>query len=177
MSKAREEILRLVAEGKITPEEGDRLIAALDAPTSRQDPGHSTGFGEGIGQLFQEIGDAVRRGVEEAVSAAQRTFEEHHAGTTPIDVRSGSFDLPQGIRLRVQPAVRFSFGGGSRGGHVIIRGVDGPQARILRGEAVEVHRRDDEIFLTWAKGNLELELPRHCAALDVRCMGGDLEVE
>jgi hypothetical protein len=59
---------------------------------------------------------------------------------------------------------------------VILRTASGADVRVIRGEAIEAHRNGVDYVLTWAKGNLELEVPRHLSGLDVRCMGGDLEV-
>jgi hypothetical protein len=126
--------------------------------------------------VLEHVGDMVRSSVDDAVGAAQRVFEEHRPGTEGVDIASGAFDLPAGSRLKVQPAVRVSFGGTSKGGHVVIRSTEEGCVRIVRGEAVEVHRSGSDYVLTWAKGNLELEIPRTIASLDARCLGGDLEV-
>ncbi len=204
MSKARIEILRLVKEGKITEEEADRILSGMeegkasDAASDRtsgtgsgttsdtsssdrastgDEGARSPGFGEALSQLLDHVGDVVRSSVDDAVGAAQRVFEEHRPDTEGVAISSDAFDLPAGSRLKVQPAVRVSFGGTSKGGHVVIRSTEEARARILRGEAVEVHRSGNDYFLTWAKGNLELEVPRTVSSLDARSMGGDLEVQ
>ncbi len=187
MSDARKEILRLVAEGKITPEEGERLLKALDEPHAedRRDAAGAASGGEaarggrladGLAQLIEEVGETVRKAVEDAVGATQRAFDEHRTTTESVDIRDGLFAVPPGGRLKVQQAIRVSFGGGSKGGNVILRTTSGTEVRVIRGEAVEAHRNEADYVLTWAKGNLELEVPRHLAGLDIRCMGGDLEV-
>jgi hypothetical protein len=187
MSEARKEILRLIAEGKVTPEEGDRLLRALDeaAADGRRDPAGSAPeggparggrFADGIAQMLEEVGETVRRAVEDAVGSAQRAFDEHRSTTEAVEVRDGGFAIPAGARLKVQQALRISLGGGSKGDNVILRTVSGADVRVIRGEAIEAHRNGSDYVLTWAKGNLELEVPRNLAGLDVRCMGGDLEV-
>jgi hypothetical protein len=182
MSNARLEILKLVAEGKISPEEAERLLRGADEgrPAGTETPptsgGGKQGIGETLSQVFDHVGDTVRGALEDAAGAMQKVFEEHRPGTEGIDTTSGAFDLPEGARLKVQQAFRVSYGGASRGGHVGIRPANGPRARILRGEAVEVHRSGTDFVLTWAKGDLDLEVPSTLAALDVRSLGGDIEV-
>ena len=177
MSQARVEILRLIAEGKISPEEGDRLLHALEEPGEQAGPPRPTGFGEAVGQILEEVGETVRRAVDDAMGTAQRVFEETRADTESVEIGGGGFDVAPGSRLRVQQAMRMSFGGGSKGGNVILRASGEGRARIVRGEAIEVHRTGGDYVLTWAKGNLEIEVPRDLSSLDVRCLGGDLEVQ
>jgi hypothetical protein len=187
MSQARIEILRLISEGKITPEEGDRLLRALDGPTPSggapggDPPGGGApgyrGWADGLASVMQEVAETVRRTAEEAVGAAHRIFEETRPGVETVSTRDGSFDVPAGARLRIQHAIRVSLGGGSKGSDAILRSGSADRVRIVRGEALEVHRNENEYVLTWAKGPLELEIPARLAALDVRCMGGDLEIQ
>jgi hypothetical protein len=179
MSQARIEILRLISEGKITPEEGDRLLRALDEPPrgADEEPPGTKGWTEGVASVMQEVAETVRRTTEEAVGAAQRVFEEARPGAETISTREGGFEIPAGARLRVQHAIRVSFGGGSKGSHALLRVGSSDRVRVIRGEALEVHRAGSDFVLTWAKGPLELEIPAHLAALDVRCMGGDLEIQ
>jgi hypothetical protein len=172
------EILRLVHEGRITPEEGDRLLRALD-DSSAGGTGDAPGarrWTEGIASVMQEVAETVRHAADEAIGAAQRVFEETRPGVETISTREGGFDIPPGGRLRIQHAIRMSLGGGSKGSDAHLRAGSGDRVRILRGEALEVHRNGNDFVLTWAKGPLELEIPAQLAALDVRCMGGDLEV-
>jgi len=176
MSKARIEILKLIAEGKISPEEGERLLNELDDSGGSTEAGRTVRIGEAIGQVLEEVGETVRRAVYDAIGAAHKIFDEHRAETESVAVGEGRFDMPPGARLRVQQAIRVSFGGGSKGGNVILRALGQSHVRILRGEAIEVHRNGSDYVLTWAKGNLELEVPQDLAGLEVRCMGGDLEI-
>jgi len=186
MSQARLEILKLVAEGKLSPEEADRMIRALeeapsgDAPSEPPPPpggGGTPGLGETLSQVLDQVGETVRGALDDAAGGMRRVFEEHRPGTEAVDVAAGGFELPEGARLKVQPAFRVSFGGTSRGGHVTVRPSGGAAARIVRGEAVEVHRSGTDYVLTWAKGALELELPGTLSALEIRSLGGDIDVQ
>lgn len=177
MSEERLEILRRLARGEIGPEEAERLLGDLDArPSGAQpeDPGRS--WTDGAAQAFQDLGDSILRAVDDAVGAAQRIFEEHRPETESVAISAGAFPAGPGSRLKVQQAVRFSFGGGSKGGDIVIRRGEPGRVRILRGEAVEVHRSGGALILTWAKGNLELEIPPDLDGLEVRSLGGDLEI-
>ncbi|MBD3162987.1 MAG: hypothetical protein GF346_11265, partial [Candidatus Eisenbacteria bacterium] len=177
MAEERMEILRKIARGEISPEEGERLLRDLDArerAEQAEEPGRS--WTDGAAQAFQDLGDSLRRAVDDTVGAAQRIFDEHRPGTETVAIEGRAFPIDPTGRLKVQQAVRFSFGGGSKGGNVILRPGEAGRVRIVRGEAIEVHRCDDERILTWAKGNLELEIPAEIAGLEVRSLGGDLEV-
>lgn len=180
MSKARIEVLKLVAEGKITPEDAERILRGIDdqaePETSADDSARSARLGDAISQVLEQVGDTVRNAVGDAVGTAHRVFEEHRPGTEGVGITSGGFDLPPGVHLKVQPAFRVSFGGTSRGGNLVIRSVGEGRVRIVRGEAVEAHRSGNDYVLTWAKGNLEIEIPASIASLEARCMGGDLAV-
>jgi hypothetical protein len=183
MANARVEILRLVAEGKISPEEAERILSGMDEKqqTESETPPasggtRSPGIGETVSQVLDQVGETMRGAFDEAAGAMHRVFEEHRPGTEAIDATLGSFELPEGSRLKVQQAFRLSFGGASRGEHILIRPAAGPNARILHGEAVEVHHSGADYVLTWAKGDLDLEVPAALSALQVRCMGGEIEI-
>ena len=47
MSEQRKQILRMLAEGKITAEEADRLLAALESKVEREPEPAAEGFGDG----------------------------------------------------------------------------------------------------------------------------------
>ena len=179
MSEARMEILKLVAEGKISPDEGDRMLAALDEregfPTEAEAPSKS--WTDGIARALQDVADTVRRGVDDAIGATHRVLDEHRPETESIQISGGDFPVATGARLKVQHAIRVSFGGTSKGSHVILHTGQDDRVRVVRVQAIEVHRNGNDYVLTWAKGNLELEVPPSLAGLDVRCMGGDLEVQ
>jgi DUF4097 and DUF4098 domain-containing protein YvlB len=179
MSEARIEILKLISEGKISPAEGERLLAALDKKdeTRTEEETPTKSWTDGVAQALQDVAVTVRRAVDDAIGATQRAFDEHRPETENVQVAGGEFPIPAGARLKVQHAIRVSFGGTSKGGNVILRTGQEDRVRIVRGQAIEVHRNDTDFVLTWAKDSLELEVPPTLAGLDVRCMGGDLEVQ
>jgi hypothetical protein len=182
MSNARIEILKLVAQGKISPEDAERILGEMDPSpgvdsAQPEGPRSTARMGETLSHVLEQVSESVRGAVDDAVTSAQRVFEEHRTGTEGIDTTAGGFALPSGSRLKVQQAVRVSFGGTSRGANVIIRVAQDDRARIVRGEAAEVHKSGNDYVLTWAKGNLELEIPRSLSALEVRSLGGDLEIQ
>jgi len=179
MSKARMEILKLVAEGRISPEEGDRLHAALDdtdVPESENETATKS-WTDGLAVSLRDFADSVRRTVDDAICSAQKVFDEHRPETESVEIAGGVFRVDPEARLKIQHAIRVSFGGSSKGSDIIIRTGLENQVRIVRGQAVEVHRNGSDYVLTWAKGNLEVEVPERLRGLDVRCLGGDLEVQ
>ena len=179
MSGARIEILKLIAEGKVSPEEGERMLAALDheETPAPDDVIPSKSWTDGIARAMQDVADTVRRAVDDAIGATQKVFDEHRPGTESVEITGSEFPVVPGARLKVQHAVRVSFGGTSKGGDVVLRPGAEDRVRIVRGQAIEVHRNAADYILTWAKGNLELEIPSTLTGLDVRCLGGDLEVQ
>ena len=179
MSRARIEILKLIAEGKVSPEEGERMLAALDHKEmpAPEDEIPSKSWTDGMARAMQDVADTVRRAVDDAIGATQKVFDEHRPGTESVEITGSEFPVVPGARLKVQHAIRVSFGGTSKGGNVILRPGPEDRVRIVRGQAIEVHRNGTDYILTWAKGNLELEIPSTLAGLDARCLGGDLEVQ
>lgn len=173
MSNPRLEILKMVAEGKLSPEDGDRLIKALNDGSGGDGNG---GVRSNFGRALDDAAQAVKSAATEGVRAVQKVFEEHRPGTEPVMPHSGSFDLPAESTLRIQPAFRVSIGGTSAGGSVVLRGVDTESARIVKGSAVEIHRYENEYVLTWAKSQLELEVPRNLENLFIRGFGGDIRM-
>ena len=205
MSSARLEILKMVAEGKISPEDGDRLLNALkegrspressDTDSGAREPRRDTdgepeadasgssrnreGFRsatENLGRAFEDAAAAVRVAASEGMRAFQKVFDEHRPGTEPVPLDGNTFEVPDGATLRIHPAIRLSVGGGSAGSAVVVRPVDGDLVRIVRGAAVEVHRFEKEYFLTWAKSALEIEVPRSVVSLVVRGVGGNVSI-
>ncbi|MEZ4649885.1 MAG: hypothetical protein R3E97_14070 [Candidatus Eisenbacteria bacterium] len=181
MSKARIEILQMIAEGKVSPEDGARLLDALDDgdPGAAKATGARTGrakesakdAAENLGRAFEDAARAVRSAAVEGVRAAQKVFDEHRPETELVRLENGAFEVPEGSTLRIQPAFRVSIGGGSAGGAVTVRGVPGAQVRVIEGAAVEVHRNEGDYILTWAKSSLEVEVPATLARLVVRSFG------
>jgi hypothetical protein len=178
MSEARIEILKLISEGKISTAEGERLLAALDEKDEQRtgDEAPTESWTDGIARALQDVVVTVRRAVDDAIGATQRVFDEHRPETEDVQVAGGEFTIPAGAHLKVQHAIRVSFGGTSKGGSVVLRTGQEGRVRIVRGQAIEVHRNGTDYTLTWAKDSLELEVPPTLDGLEVRCMGGDLEV-
>jgi hypothetical protein len=178
MSKARLEILKMIHEGKISPEDGENLIDALDEGYPKQKPKRPRGSGPSIniGRAFDDAAQAVKTAAREGVQAVQKVFEEHRPGTVPVTPAGGEIELPDGATLRIHPAFRLSMGGTSAGGGVTIRGIDGNRARVIQGSAIEIHRLENEYVLSWAKSNLELEVPRYLGQLSIRGFGGNVDL-
>jgi len=204
MSSARLEILKMVAEGKISPEDGERLLSALKEGRSPRDGSDTDSSGretrregagepedpfgsarnregfrsatENLGRAFEDAAAAVRVAATEGMRAFQKVFDEHRPGTEPVPLEGNTFEVPEGVALRIHPAIRLSVGGGSAGSAVVVRPVDGNLVRIVRGAAVEVHRFEKDYFLTWAKSALEIEVPRAVTSLVVRGVGGNVSI-
>ncbi|MCA9757393.1 MAG: hypothetical protein KDA27_16435 [Candidatus Eisenbacteria bacterium] len=181
MSKARIEILQMIAEGKVSPEDGARLLDALDDgdagatktgnPRAGRAKESAKDAAENLGRAFEDAARAVKSAAQEGVRAAQKVFDEHRPETELVRLENGAFEVPEGGTLRIQPAFRVSIGGGSAGGAVTVRGIPGAQVRVLEGSAVEVHKNEGDYILTWAKSALVVEVPATLARLVVRSFG------
>lgn len=178
MSKARIEILRMIAEGKVSPEDGARLLDALEdgeaggrTRSSTRTRETARDAAENLGKALEEAARAVKSAAVEGVRVAHKVLDEHRPETELVRVENNRFEIPHGGILRVQPALRVSIGGGSAGGAVTVRGIAGNQARVLEGSAVEVHRNGNAYIITWAKSELVLEVPETVARLVVRSFG------
>ena len=120
-----EKILRLVAEGAISPEEADELLSRLETSA------------EGSGSRGSGAGDEQREGRTEREGGRRLRIEVHEGGrrvvnlSVPINVASlaGSFlpGLSEEISERIQSALR----SGLRGPIVDVSGDDGDRVLIV----------------------------------------------
>ncbi len=188
------EILRMVADGVIRPEEGQELLDALrtgypeefDRPVAARTPGSApfglppelptdrssirSGLGAGVGSSDSDgstdVADPWPGSSPKQAAAA--------AATTPYLQPGDVVEIPSGVLLRIDttgPAPAEDAPMSS----VAIRGVEGQLLRVVRGSGVELHKEDEAAWrLTWPGGLLFLEIPVQLAGLEIRGIPGSV---
>ena len=125
MSDARLEILKMVADKKITPEEAERLIRALDdGEGSRRgfEGAARRGF-FGFADMIGGFGEMVHDAIEEAASSFG--FAIDRRGLSEVSLKDGVFHLPEGLPLEVEQT----------SGHLKVQESPGDECQLVDGKA------------------------------------------
>lgn len=187
MKEEREAILRMLAEGKITPEEAASLLDALDGPGPEaargagQRAGAGSGWIDGItdfaGRMASwgaEFGARVSEEIREGRVPALRWLSECFDGRETVTERAGGFDQDEVEVACSCEAGSFSLRGGTeRGFSVSVRqrfGAEGGPA--IEADGGRLHVRGNGIV------RAEIVLPRtRRYRLNLRSNAGRLEIE
>ena len=171
MGTERTEVLKMVAEKKITVEEAERLLRALDESDRRREQGpkqESRGFGLfGLGESFREIGDVIRTTVEEAVTGFGFDFDLTKDGLEEMSVRDGRFEVPPGTELTIRQ--RF------HGNLELVPSES--SACVVEGPIGSVAGSPGKIVLRLAKpaeGSVRVQIPGTVSSLKVGVAGGEI---
>jgi hypothetical protein len=189
------EILHLVADGIVRPEEGQVLLAALragypeefdrGAPVRRPARESSAIRGE---PLSDRAGPDPPTPVptspasEGPPSVADPMPSPSPKGSDPSAGETQGAHLPPGEAVVIPSTVllRIDATGVSRSADaslnsVAIRGAAGQRVRVVRGEGVKLHREGEGVWrLTWSGGMLFLEIPVRLAGLAVQGVSGSV---
>ena len=202
MAEERMRVLDMVREGKITVEEGARLLEALktEGAASGARSGGESGGGKGWGDdPVASITTAVTELLERSglgnlrnwtggsgwsggpLQGAERRRQRQEAGWTEVPLSEGdhgSFDLPEGARFRVE----------TEGGAIEATAAEGNQVRLtlegenLSGYAVYAARKGDEVVLCSYRTEhlarmprLVVATPQGVAHLALKTSGGGLK--
>lgn len=173
MDDARIEILKMVSEQKISVEEAERLLAALDAgEEKRRRP--TGGFWEfwkkldtlGLDEDFRDLGEIIRREVQQAVRVP---FGDHEADRgDELPVEGGRFAVPAGTGLSLFVAQRPDL-------ELVATG--GDTCRV-DGDLAHVRRTDDRILVELRRDGrspARIEVPETVADLRVATAGTRIE--
>ncbi len=199
MSEERLRVLEMVREGKITPEEGARLLEALREGTreerrrARED--------DPIGSLVESVVESVTGALSGkawtgwkgswagawhgghfgSLAGLRRRQEREAEGWQFLALSEGdrgTFEVPEGARLAIE----------SEAGGIEAKAVDGPARVDLEGDdfynfAVYVARKDDQVVLAAHRTEpharmprLVVRVPRHVSHLSLQTAGGGLDV-
>ena len=178
MKEERVEILRMVADGTITAEEGARLLEALavscegeERHRKRKEKRIELNF-DGLGDVFSGIGSTLKTVVSDVIADA---FENEYEGEgyEKIELVEESFPLPKGSTLRIKGRKGGCAGGGALGDLRLEPGEEGI-CRIRSGGDCTVWKKGDRFLIRWGGGPLEAALPPDLASLHVSSAGGGI---
>lgn len=206
MAEERMRVLEMVREGKITAEEGARLLEALRAAGgvgtagqgSANGPDGGTG-GQGAGRADDPLGsiagmvaDILQKGgwagrgwkgswSTGPLAGLERRRQREAEGWEPVTLSEGdhgTFELPAGARLTVE----------AEAGGIEAREVSGPARLDLEGEGLSAFgvyaaRKGDEVVLSSYRTEhfarlprLLVSVPQHAGHVSLRTSGGGLHV-
>lgn len=181
MDEERKKILEMVAEGKISAEDGAKLLSALEKGageerqqprgTASRPPRHSRGF-ESVLSALSGIGPAVRNAVESAVSTIDidsgDSFDtDVYEDLEVLDHAAGPIEVPEGCRLVFRTRRR-------EGGNLALQAHGESNLKVGGDpESLKVMGDEEMIVVVWGDGLLEAGVPAS-APVEVRTTGGDV---
>jgi len=191
MSEEQREILQMVSDGKISADDGAKLLEALEkgnqkrreteSPARRvkerkrlireqKKMAHITGL-DGL----RDIGRMVRGIVKDSVSGIDDEFEEMDEDVfEDAGLLEGSLELEEGTELVLKrPVHRRSR---TKGGNLILNGVKGSTLEVTGENTPDIHMyRDNEtVYLKWDKDDLSLNIPETVKGIRASITGGDI---
>jgi len=187
MGEEQKEILKMLAEGKISIEEAERLLTALDTGKQRrqaeseeprkqqkQQTVHEAlnsvrevvaGIGPLVGRLVGEISTEIQK---------DRNFPgETDAEELPaLEVHDGGFPIDAGTRLYI----RCDKDGGPGTGDLTVESISGDICRLEADEArnLRVLRSSSGPVIRWAGGPIKVLVPHTVSELFAYTLNGDL---
>jgi hypothetical protein len=158
MQEERMKILEMLAEGKVSTSEAERLLRAVETEPAAQAKAEET---------LSKLGQVVERFVGGRARETAETEDDAGHWGEPVENPSEGFPMPPEASLSVR----------TKGRSVEIVQEDGLEAASVtwEGEDAPVLRREGTRFRLTARpgGNLLVRIPR-IAAVTARCTGGNL---
>ncbi len=190
MSEEQREILQMVSEGKITADDGAKLLDALrtgeqkrremESPARRvkekkrhmHESSRTSHFGGMAG--MRDIGRMVRGIMKESVSGFDGEFVEideemcEDAGNLEDPIQ-----LKEGTELVLKRRINR---GRNSGGDLVMNGVNGSNLEVIGEDTPDIHiyRDNGTVYLKWNKGDLTLNVPETVGRIRASIMGGDI---
>lgn len=190
MSEEQREILQMVSDGKISADDGAKLLEALKAGEQKRREMESPArrvkekkrqmhesrrishFGGMAG--MRDIGRMVRGIIKESVSGIDGEFVEideemcEDAGHLKDPIQ-----LEEGTELVLKRSVHR---GRNTGGDLVLNGVEGSTLELIGEDAPDIHlyRDNGTVYLKWSKGDLTLNVPETVDRIRASIMGGDI---
>ncbi len=192
MSEEQKEILQMVSEGKITADDGVKLLTALeegerkrrehDSPAQRMKKQKKMilesmrGHGMGLDDM-REIGHMVKNIVGDAVSGINENFSTEMFNIDKDRFKysgklDGEIELNEGTELYISNKRSRS------GADINLEGVDGSSCAVIGEDAPEVSilRDGESVWLKWDEGDITLSIPETVRQLSTSTNGGDITV-
>ncbi len=192
MSDEQKEILQMVSEGKITADDGVKLLNALEEGERKRRDHHSPAKrmkqqkkmilesmrGQGMGlENMREIGHMVRNIVGDAVSGINENFstdifEIDKDRFKYFGILDGELELAEGTELYI------SNNRSRSGADINLEGVKGSSCSVIGDDAPEVSifRYGESVWLKWDEGDITLCVPETVGKLSTSTNGGDIVV-
>ena len=204
MKEERLEILKMVSEGKITVDEAERLLEALEkGSTEGEDSGDEEGLLgrhhqhrrrmrrnrrefrkeidlnlEGVTDFLKDVGSAISSAVSDALGTPRPKSPEE-SGYEAVELpEDGTFTIEEGAHLRTN-VDRGGFT--NQGGQIEVILTEDEKGRVETDGRVALWRREDEdgqvhLLVLWEDGDLTLEIPKEkiLETIALRTSGGDI---
>ncbi len=189
MGEEQKKILQMVADGKISADDGAKLLEALEKGGGRIEREHRRRprsrkkifmEGSGLGDLkgvhgLKDIGRMIKSMVSESLSGLEDDLEleTEDFDDGEFSVLSEPVEIQQGTRLFVTRSSGRGHSGdlllhGNESTILEIEGEDHPEVKIIEdGDTVHLH---------WVKGDLSLSVPASVESVEARLSGGDIAV-
>ncbi|HEV2123764.1 MAG TPA: DUF4097 family beta strand repeat-containing protein [Chloroflexota bacterium] len=195
MNEERMRVLEMVRDGKISAEEGARLLEALQPKKNGPPPSATDHFDDPVGRLASAVAEALQTGNWRGLAGSfvgswtggpltglERRRQREAEGwqfLTFSEGDHGTFDLPADARLVVE----------HEAGSIESIAGDGPARLELEGEgthdfSIYVARKEQEVLLAAHRTapfarmpRLKLSVPRHVAHVSLRTAGGSLTAD
>ncbi|NOQ21266.1 MAG: DUF4097 family beta strand repeat protein [Candidatus Aegiribacteria sp.] len=194
MSEEQREILQMVADGKISADDGAKLLEALKTgEQKRREMGsparrvkerkrqmrenkrisHLTGIGG-----MREIGRMMRGIVRESLSGSEddEYVEIDEDILEDAGHLEGPIELGEGTELVLKRRVHRH--NRNSGGDLILNGVEGSSLEVIGEDTpgIRLYRDNGTVYLKWNKGDLTLNVPETVDKIRASIMGGDINL-
>lgn len=186
MGEEQKEILRMLQEGKITAEEAERLLKALEHGLMRREKiiatrgamRRSLGSSlESISEAMAGIGPIIAEAVSEATSGLTsvgnglQDYDDEELEPLELE-KDGKFEIVEGRHLVIRNDRREGHGGGN----LVLEGGKGGKCQILGdlAERVRVFRGPDFDLIKWSEDTLHVKVPKTVAKVIAATLGGDV---
>lgn len=191
MSEEQKEILQMVADGKISADDGAKLLEALEkgnqkrketeSPARRvkekkrlireqKKMAHITGV-DGL----RDIGRMVRGIVKDTVSGIDDEFVDIDEDMLEdAGLLEGSLELEEGTKLVLKrPVHRRSR---NKGGNLVLNGVKGSTLEVTGDitPVIHMYRDNETVYLKWDKDDLSLNIPETVKSITASITGGNI---
>ena len=192
MSEEQKDILQMVADGKISADDGAKLLEALktgeqkrremESPARRvrekkriilenKKMSHLAGIGG-----MREIGRMVRGMVRDSVSGIGDDFAEiDEEMCEDVGLLEGPIELDKGTELVLKRSRRANR---NSSGDLNLIGTEGSTLEALGEDVPEisVYRENGTVYLKWGTGDLTLNVPETVESIRASIMGGNINL-
>ncbi|MGC4118976.1 MAG: hypothetical protein QM765_31290 [Myxococcales bacterium] len=184
MPQEQLEILKMVAEKVITPEEGERLLRALNEGSSESEGGpgpfgrgrrRGKGLGDSIADMVNEFGSMMQETFDQTLGDGLDMLETDDPDLPEAPLESGGIALPQGTALAVKHRPRMASLGHKRC-DITLEGVSGDRLQTQGPKEAEprVYFKGERAAVAFGRGPIQVSVPSTVTALRAFSAGGEI---